>query len=95
MAISHSKKDYKLVGFSQGPRNKKYSAILQNKRTGKFVMVHFGDKSYQQYRDSTGLGLYSGLDHGDKKRRALYRIRHANDNKDTYSPGFFSWKYLW
>ena len=44
----------------------------KSSRVGKKYMVmyngawiHFGDAYMEQYRDSTGLGLYSHLDHGD------------------------------
>ena len=93
----YSKKEYKLLGFEKSTRkNKKYNAILQNKKTGRQVRVPFGDVRYQQYKDTTGLGLYSHKDHGDKKRRASYKARHSVYVQDGYySPGFFSMRYLW
>ena len=65
--------------------------------------VHFGDNRYQQYKDSTGLGLYSHLDHGDKRRRAMYFQRHSDVGKKKAAlrktkkntPKWFSHKYLW
>lgn len=69
---------------------KKYMAIFTSpKRT-----VHFGDKRYQQYRDSTPLGLYSHLNHMDTTRRKRYYNRHGK-NAELYSPKWFSHKYLW
>ncbi len=51
--------------------------------SGRFTRaIHFGDTRYQQYQDSTGLGLYSHLDHNDERRRAMYFLRHSGvDNK--------------
>ena len=64
-------KDYDIVKFRRSEsKNKKYDALIQNKRTDKMYIIPFGDKQYQHYNDSTGLGLYSNLDHNDKARRA-------------------------
>lgn len=86
-----------LKGFARSHKaGKKYDAILNNKLTGMVTRVPFGDASYQQYKDSTGLGLYSHKDHHDAKRRSLYRQRHDKDLKaGNYSAGYFSYKYLW
>lgn len=88
--------EYELAGFMKSnTANKKYDAILKNKY-GKVKRVPFGDSRYEQYKDSTGLGIYSKKDHGDKKRRALYRQRHLKDLKHgNYSAGYFSYFYLW
>ena len=37
--------------------------------------IHFGDKRYQHYYDR--IGLYSHLNHNDKKRRQAYFSRHS------------------
>ena len=89
--------EYKLNGFEKATSvNKKYNAILVNKSTKKIKRIPFGASDYEQYRDSTGLGLYSSKDHNNKKRRDLYRQRHAKDLKDGYfSAGYFSMRYLW
>ena len=94
--MGYSKQEYKFVKFvkSKNPK-KKYDAILQNKKTKREVRVPFGQIGYEQYNDKTGLGLYSKYDHKDKKRRDSYRARHKNDNLNEYSPGFFSWRFLW
>ena len=88
---------YHFDGFEMSVhRHKKYDAILRNKKSGRSVRVPFGDASYAQYKDKTGLGLYSHMNHGDPKRRARYRQRHKNDVKPGfYSPGYMSWFYLW
>lgn len=71
-------------------KHKKYDAVFAN---GK--VVSFGDDRYQQYKDSTGLGLYSYLDHLDLKRRKSFRARHGKDAKVTHSAAWFAYKYLW
>ena len=62
------------IRFVEGPRKKKYTAILPNGRK-----VHFGHKDYQQYKDSVpiklGGGIWSHLDHLDPKRRKNYQKR--------------------
>lgn len=91
--------EYTLVGFERSKvRGKKYDAILRNKtraRKGQMRRVPFGAVGYEQYRDATGLGLYTHVNHGDPKRRRNYRTRHHGENKRKFSSGYFSWKYLW
>ena len=87
-------KEYKLMGFEIGKGNKKYNALLKEKKTGKIKKISFGDKRYQQYEDKA-LKIYSHLNHYDKKRRDLYRSRHKNDKLNEYSSGFFSYYFLW
>lgn len=97
MIIEHPE-DYKLVGFERSHvRGKKYDAILRNKRdpTRSKRRVPFGAVGYEQFKDSTGKGLYSRVNHGDPKRRRNYRTRHHGENKRKFSSGYFSWKYLW
>jgi hypothetical protein len=93
----YSMKDYSLVDFEKSKtKNKKYDAILLNQSNNKTVRIPFGDSRYQQYKDSTGLGLYSNKNHGDLKRRELYRQRHAKDiKKGYYSAGYMSYYFLW
>jgi hypothetical protein len=77
---------------------KKYMVVTPKGRT-----VHFGDKRYQHYRDTTGKGLYSHLDHNNPKRRQLYRIRHRAIKtkegrpayKDKEQSSYYSYNYLW
>lgn len=98
------KNEYKFIKFTRSSKkDKKYTAILQNKKTGKQRTIHFGGikkdgTPYSQYKDTTGLGLYSKYDTNDKKRRELYRQRHSKEVpsfKDYYSAGYFSYKKLW
>ena len=61
--------------FKSKAKNKKYSVYVKG---GK--LIHFGDKRYGQYKDK--IGLYSHLDHNDKKKRESYHSRFgpATDN---------------
>lgn len=96
MVSYYPKKDYTFKRFEKSnAKNKKYVAILERKADGRTVRVNFGDKRYQQYKDSTPLKLYKHLDHGDKKRRSNYIARHSKDINKPYSPSWFSLKYLW
>jgi hypothetical protein len=76
--------------------------------TPKGKLIHFGGikpnrQPHSQFRDSTGLGLFSKYDHNNPKRRQLYRIRHraikTKDGtpayKDKEQPAYYSWFYLW
>jgi hypothetical protein len=66
-------------------------------------IIHFGDKRYSQFRDSTPLKLYSYLDNNDKVRRTSYLKRAMGiKNKQgqlTYllksSANYYSLNYLW
>ena len=90
--------EYKHVGFRKSTRNgKKYDAILEHKKTKVKKYIPFGAIPYQQYKDTTGLNLYSDLDHLDDKRRKLYRARHGarGYEKIKYSPSYFSYNFLW
>jgi hypothetical protein len=88
-------KNYKHIGFTKSHLvNKKYDAILKNKITKQIKLIPFGSANYEQYRDSTGLNLYSHLDHNDTKRKDLYYKRH-NINYGKFTPDYFSKKYLW
>ena len=87
--------------FKSNRKNKKYLAVILF--NGKLKMEHFGDRRYEQFKDSTGLGLYSHLDHGDLKRRKNYFLRHSGvpTKKEAMlkeKPGTAKWlshKYLW
>jgi predicted DNA-binding protein (MmcQ/YjbR family) len=92
-----SKSDYDFEKFEKSKaNNKKYAVLLKNKKNKKNIRLNFGDVRYQQYRDTTGLKLYSHLNHNDTKRRTNYRKRHSGFIKPGfYSPGYFSMNYLW
>ena len=91
------KAKYKFIKFIKSPiKFKKYRAILINKKTKKTVSLDFGDNRYEQYKDSTGIGLYTYKNHDNKQRRKNYRSRHRGFLKDGhYSPGYFSFYFLW
>jgi hypothetical protein len=93
----YSFEDYKFKSFEKSDvLNKKYNAILINTKTKKEIRVPFGDSRYGQYKDSTGLGLYSSKDTLDKNKKKLYRLRHSKDLRTNFfSPGYFAFKYLW
>jgi len=76
--------------FKSKAKNKKYSVyVLKN---GKRRLIHFGDSRYEQFKDK--IGVYSKLDHNDKKRRELYYKRHGQTN-DKNSAKYWSHKILW
>ena len=95
MIVSHPE-EFKFLRFEKSRnKTKKYDALIQHVKTGKIKRVPFGMKGYAQYKDKTGLGLYSSLDHGDLKSRKNYRKRHFGEDKNKFSSGYFSWKYMW
>ena len=98
----------KIIKFEKGPRDKKYSAYIQDKKTKQVRKLHFGAKGYQQYRDSTPLGIFSKNDHKDIKRMRRYYSRHSGTSKRLtainkekmksnfrYTPKLLSHIYLW
>ena len=78
-------------------KNKKY-AVVYNGKT-----INFGDSASEQYRDTTGLGLYTSKDHLDPVRRKSYLarakgIKNAKGEltwKMKSSPNYYSVRYLW
>ena len=95
--MGYSKKDFTFVRFEKAKaKGKKYSAIIKNKNTGRTKRINFGALGMEQFKDSTGLGLYSKSDHGNKLRLKAFRDRFRGQyNPKEYSPLFFSWNYLW
>lgn len=103
--MKYLKNQYKLIGFRKSEvKGKKYDAILKNRVHDNILKyIPFGGikpngEIYEQYRDSTGLGLYSDYDHGDKNRKRLYRLRHSKEKMSFgkyWSPGYLSWRFLW
>lgn len=78
-------------------RGKKYDAFYKGR------WIPFGQLGYQHYKDSTGLGLYTRLNHNDKLRRANY-LRRAKGIKDKFgrltwrnpnSANYYAIRYLW
>ena len=72
-------------------------------RSPKGKLIHFGASDMEQFKDSTGLGLYSHKDHGDKKRRKSYRnrasgIRNKKGELTYKNPeyaNFYAYNFLW
>lgn len=98
----------KILKFERGPNFKKYTAYVQNKKTKKIRKIHFGDNRYQQYKDRTGVGLYSHKNHNTRKRMQRYFLRHSGTrkrkeaidkekkkSKGYYTPKILSHIYLW
>ncbi len=88
---------YKFVKFEKSKsKGKKYAAILKDVATGRTRRINFGDANMEQYKDRTGLGLYSHRDHGDQNRRKSFKSRHKGFlKKGYYSASYFSFYYLW
>ena len=89
--------EWELVEFKKASvAEKKYAAILKDKFTGRLVAVSFGRPGYWHYKDSTGLGLYSHLDHLNDERRQKFKERFSGYlMPQMYNPAFFSFHYLW
>ncbi len=88
---------FKLLRFEPAKKPKKYVAVLLNKKTGRTNRIAFGSQGYENYDDKSGLGLFKGVSHGDKKRRDLYRVRHAGEGDASNFPnaGYWAWHVLW
>lgn len=88
--------NYTFIEFKKSTtKNKKYDAILMNKKTNKLKKISFGDKRYPHYNDKTGLNLYPKLNSLDKQKRKMYLLRHAGEDKNMFSSGYFAIKFLW
>ena len=97
----------KIIKFEKSKRKgKKYMVIVENKKTDKQRILHFGATGYEQFKDSTPLKLYSNGNHGDPKRRKNYFNRHSGtpNKRDAvkkesrsglYTPKLLSHIYLW
>jgi len=103
-----SKMKERILKFKRGPFPKKYTAIVQNKKTKKTRVIHFGDRRYQQYKDRTPLKLYAKKNHGTRKRIQNYFSRHSGTkyrgkaikkelkkSHGYYNPKILSHIYLW
>ena len=88
-------------------KDKKYMATVKG-ASGSERTIHFGARDYQQYKDSTKLGLYRTKNHGDSKRRSNYFKRHSGTSRKSaairkefrkshgkYNAKIRSHKYLW
>ncbi len=93
--------DYKIISFHKSDRPmKKYYVTIKGIEKGDEHKVYFGaiksdGTPYEQYRDSTPLGLYSKYDHNDTRRLSRYVNRHLPFDLDYISPNVLSLLYLW
>jgi len=99
----------RILNFKKSSRDgKKYEAIVQDLKTKKTRIIHFGASDYQQYKDRTPLKLYSHKDHGTRRRMRNYFNRHSGTpirseaielekrkSKGYYNPKILSHEYLW
>jgi len=86
--------DYILKGFRPSKhKGKKIDAILENKKTRSVLYVPFGQKGSETFKNDTGVSI--DRIHNDHKRRKAYLARHKGEDKNKFSSGFFSIKYLW
>ena len=89
-------------------KNKKYTVIVEDKKTKRTRTIQFGARSYEQYKDSSPIKKYSRKDHGDAKRRRNYFSRHSGvttkreamikelkKSNGRYNAKILSHKYLW
>lgn len=96
MKIVKFNKGVSLIFEKSNIKNKKYKVKVDSKYT-----IHFGHTKYQHYKDK--IGLYSNLDHNDKKRRTDYRRRASKiKNKQgaftykiPYTSNWFAYNFLW
>jgi hypothetical protein len=62
-------------------KEKKYMAMVCDLDTNKVRKIHFGARSYQQFRDSTTIKKYEKNNHHDKERKRRYFLRHSGVEK--------------
>ena len=99
----------RIVSFVRGTsKGKKYTAIVENRRTKKQRRISFGAVGYQQYKDRTPLRLYAKGDHGERRRMENYFNRHSGTknragairkekrkSRGHYNPKILSHEFLW
>jgi len=76
--------------------HKKYTAVLKDRMTDRTVNLDFGKPGFWHFEDVTGLGLFSHLDRKCPDRRQKFRDRFAKFvQADMFTPGYFSYHFLW
>ena len=86
--------DYTLKGFRLSKtKGKKIDAVLENKKTRSILYVPFGQKGSETYKNETG--VWVDRIHNDVQRRKAYLARHKGEDRNRFSSGWFSIKYLW
>lgn len=77
-------------------KGKKYDALLSDGSIVSFGAIKRDGTPYDQFKDQTGLKMYSSYDHNDPKRRERYYKRHGDPSlMKPYTAGWFSAHYLW
>ncbi len=97
-----------IIKFEKGPKMKKYTAYVRDKKTRKVRKIHFGASDYPQYKDRTPLKLYAYKNHNTRKRMQNYFSRHSGTksrskaislekkkSKGYYNAKILSHIYLW
>ena len=91
----------KVKFYKSSEKNKKYKVNFDY--DGKNYNIHFGDKRYQHYKDTTPLKLYKKLDNLDDRRRKAF-ISRASGIKDINGKltkdnplhaNYWAIRYLW
>ena len=62
----------KILRFERGPPGKKYTAIIQDKKTKTIRNLHFGASDYEPFQDRTPLHLYPHQNHTTLRRMQTY-----------------------
>ncbi len=95
-------KGVKIGKYTYFKSNKKGKKLMTTiKVNGKDKIIHFGNTSYEHYKDKTG--IWKKLDHNDEERKKYYLLRSGGiKNKQgqltknlVYSPNYHSRKILW
>lgn len=99
----------RILEFRKSSRNgKKYEVTVENLKTKKTRVIHFGASDYEQYKDRTPLKLYAYKNHNTRRRMRNYFNRHSGTpNREEaielekkksggiYNPKILSHEYLW
>ena len=95
------KEPSKVKFYNSNEKNKKYRVNFDY--DGANFNIHFGDKRYQHFRDTTPLKIYKKLDNLDERRRKAF-ITRASGIKDINGKltkdnplhaNYWSLRYLW
>mgnify|MGYP006199622479 CR=1 FL=1 len=81
--------------------NYKYWVYVKSNNKSGFKRIGFGNKNYEQYKDT--IGFYKHMDHNDPIKREAYlkgakRVKNLKGEltwKDKNSANYYSVKYLW
>lgn len=94
--------EFKLIGIEPSKyKNRKYDAIIDSGPNSRWqpslLRIPFGEEDQPHYKDTTGLGLHSHMDHDDLGRRLLF-CKEAEKKlylSEHYSHTYFTLKYLY